>query len=49
MKDPILMAEWIEEVLSNIKNFMIYPIRRVGALISNIGSFAFKWGIRVRT
>ena len=54
MKDFILMTEnssinveWIEEISFNIKTFIIFLIHRVGALISDIWTCAFKRGIRV--
>ena len=54
MKDSILMAEnssiheeLIEEILFNIKTFIICSIHEVGMLISDIGTCAFKLGIRV--
>ena len=54
LKESILMAEisaihagYIEEVIFNIKNFIICLIHRVGALLSDIGTCAFKRGIRV--
>ena len=54
MKDSILMAEnssihaeQIEEIIPSIKTYIICPIRRVGALISDISTCAFKRGIRV--
>ena len=54
MKDSFLMAEnsfihveWIEEILFNMKTFIICPIHWVGVLISDIGTCAFKRGIRV--
>ena len=53
MKNSILMeenssihVEWIEEILFHIKTFIIYPINRGDALISDIGTCAFKQGIR---
>ena len=55
MKDSILMAEnssiyaeWIEVIISNIKTFTICLIHRVGALISDTSTCAFKRGIRVQ-
>ena len=42
MKDSILMAEnslhveYVEEMISNIKTFIIWLLHRVGALISDI-------------
>ena len=37
----------IEEIISNIKTFIICLIHRVDVLISDIGTCAFKRGIRV--
>ena len=39
--------ELIEEILFNIKTFIICSIHEVGMLISDIGTCAFKRGIRV--
>ena len=54
MKDSILVAEnssihveWIEDISFDIKTFIICLIHGVGALISDIGTCAFKRGIRV--
>ena len=40
-------VEWIEEILSSIKIFINCPSHRVAAVISDIGTCAFKRGIRV--
>ena len=40
-------AEWIGEILSNIKTFIICPIHRVGELISDIGTYPINRGIRL--
>ena len=52
MKDSYLMAEnssvhveYIIEIVSNIKTFIVCPIHRVDALLSDIGTCAFKRGI----
>ena len=39
--------ELIIEILFNIKTFIICSIHEVGTLISDIGTCAFKLGIRV--
>ena len=42
-----IQVEWIEEISFNIKTLIICPIHRVCALISDIGTCAFKRVIRV--
>ena len=37
--------ELIEEILFNIKTFIMCPFHRVGAFISDTGTCAFKLGI----
>ena len=56
MKNPIptaesssIHAENIEVLISNIRIFIICLIQRIGALISDISTYAFKRGIRVLT
>ena len=54
IKDFIFMSEnssinadYIKEIISNIITFIFCLLHRVGALISDIGTCAFKRGFRV--